>query len=77
MAIKKWPTLKMVTGVRSFHELVSFYRRFVKDFNTTIALLTEIIKKTLGFKWENKQEKAFKLLQEKLVSSPYLFCLTL
>jgi hypothetical protein len=50
MAIKKWPTLKMVTGVRSFHELVSFYRRFVKDFNTTIALLTEIIKKTLGFK---------------------------
>jgi hypothetical protein len=49
----------------------------VKDFNTTIALLTEIIKKTLGFKWENKQEKAFKLLQEKLVSSPYLFCLTL
>jgi len=76
-AIKEWSTPKMVSEVRSFHGLASFYRRFVKDFSIIVALLTKIIKKTLGFKWEIKQEKAFKLLKEKLISVSYLFCLTL
>ena len=48
-----------MSEVRSFHGLTSFYRKFVKDFNTLIALLTEIIKKTVSFKWETKQEKRF------------------
>jgi len=27
-AIKEWPTLKMVSELRSFHRLTSFYKRF-------------------------------------------------
>jgi hypothetical protein len=42
-AIKKWPILKSITGVRSFHDLVSFYMRFIKDFSTLIAPLTKIV----------------------------------
>ena len=42
-AIKKWPILKSIIGVRSFHDLVSFYRRFIKDFSTLIAPLTKIV----------------------------------
>jgi hypothetical protein len=51
-AIKEWPISKMVSEVRRFHELASFYRRFVKDFSIIAFPLTEIVKKIVSFKWE-------------------------
>ncbi|XP_024010472.1 uncharacterized protein LOC112085485 [Eutrema salsugineum] len=71
-AIKEWPSPTSVGEVRSFHGLAGFYRRFVKDFSTLAAPLTEVIKKDVGFKWETAQEEAFQTLKEKLTQAPIL-----
>ncbi|XP_044465446.1 uncharacterized protein LOC123195704 [Mangifera indica] len=71
-AIESWPTPKNVGDVRSFHGLASFYRRFVHDFSSIAAPLTEVIKRNVGFKWGDEQDSAFNMLKSKLISAPIL-----
>ena len=71
-AIKEWPTPKSITEVRSFHDLASFYRQFVKDFSTLATPLTETVKKSVGFKWGSDQDRAFIEIKERLCGAPLL-----
>ena len=71
-AIKEWPTPKLITELRSFHGLASFYRRFVKYFSTLATPLTEIVKKSMGFKCGSEQDHAFIEIKERLCGAPLL-----
>jgi hypothetical protein len=67
-AIQDSSTPKSVTKV-SFHGLANFYKRFMKDFSAIAAPLIEIVKKSVGFKWNDEHDKGFNLLKEKLCST--------
>ncbi|RDY03260.1 Retrovirus-related Pol polyprotein from transposon 17.6, partial [Mucuna pruriens] len=54
--IQDWQIPKTVGELRSFHGLASFYRRFVKDLSILTTPLNEIVKKSVGFNWEESQE---------------------
>jgi hypothetical protein len=70
--IQGWPVPKTITQVRSFLGLAGFYRRFVKDFSTTVAQLNALTKKGVPFSWGTTQENVFTMLKDKLTHAPLL-----
>ncbi|KAJ9543245.1 hypothetical protein OSB04_022952 [Centaurea solstitialis] len=70
-AITTWPTPTSVHEVRSFHGLASFYRRFIRNFSSIVAPITDCIKGS-QFAWSLAASNAFEELKKKVTQAPVL-----
>nr|GEX39167.1 hypothetical protein [Tanacetum cinerariifolium] len=70
-AIISWPTPSTIHDIRSFHGLASFYRRFIWNFSSIIAPLTECMKGG-RFTWTSEAATAFDILKAKVTETPIL-----
>lgn len=73
-AITDWPNPTTVRKVRQFLGMASWYRRFIPNFSTLAAPLTELTKKKARWKWEETEKEAFEHLKAALTSAPILAC---
>jgi hypothetical protein len=70
--IKNMKRPESVTEVRSFLELCSYYRKFMKDFSKIAKPLFNLVKKDNKFEWGKEQQEAFDILRTKLTEKPIL-----
>ncbi|KAI0495115.1 hypothetical protein KFK09_025262 [Dendrobium nobile] len=70
-AITNWPIPKSFTEIRSFHGLANFYRRFIKNFSTIMAPITDCLKQK-HFQWGADQTSSFEEIKLALSSAPVL-----
>lgn len=73
-AMLRIPSPSNVKEVRQFLGVVSWYRRFVENFSTLVAPLTNLLKKNRKFLWDSSCEEAFQAARQRLVSAPILMC---
>ncbi|KAL8149186.1 hypothetical protein AgCh_006264 [Apium graveolens] len=71
-AVSRREQPKTPTEFRSFLGLVSYYRRFVKDFAKIATPLTKLTRKNERFVWTEKCEESFQELKKRLVTTPVL-----
>ncbi|KAL1110191.1 hypothetical protein AAG570_008268 [Ranatra chinensis] len=72
--IVNFPAPRTPTQVRRFLGMCGWYRRFIPDFSTVAAPLTDLLKKGRAWLWSGECERAFAQLKEHLVSAPILTC---
>ncbi|GJU93041.1 putative reverse transcriptase domain-containing protein [Tanacetum coccineum] len=71
-SIKDWTSPKSPTEIRQFLGLAGYYRRFIEGFSKIAKPMTKLTQKKVKFVWGDKQESSFKLLKQKLCSTPIL-----
>jgi len=70
-AVATWPQPTSARMLRGFLGLAGYYRRFIKDFGTIAAPLTQLLRKE-GFSWTDDATTAFRALQVALSTAPVL-----
>ncbi|GKB45348.1 putative reverse transcriptase domain-containing protein [Tanacetum coccineum] len=65
-SVKNQKTPESSTEIRSFLGLAGYYRRFIENFSKIAKPLTLLTQKNKTYVWGDKQDKAFRILKEKL-----------
>ena len=68
-AVKKAPTLRNVTKLKSYLGVLSYYSRFLPNLTTQLAPLHLLLKHHQSWCWKAGQEKAF-IKSKELLTSP-------
>ena len=71
-AVRDWPTPDNVKQVRGFLGFTNFYRRFIKNYGDLARPLTDLTKKGIPFKWNDKAKEAFQSLKKRILEEPIL-----
>lgn len=71
-SIEKIPTPNNVTELRSFLGLVSYYRKYIKDFASIAKCLHSLTSKNNKWIWTEECDRAFEELKKKLQNAPIL-----
>lgn len=67
-AINEWPESRNIRDVRSFHGLATFYQRFIRNFSTIVAPITDCLKKG-EFHWTKSASKAFEEIKKRIIEA--------
>jgi len=65
-AIRDWPTPHCLRHVSAFYDLVSYYRKFVRDFARIAEPLSRLTKKSTPFTWTEETQISFDDLKQAL-----------
>ena len=71
-AITEWTRPTNITEVRSFFRFSQLLSALVQDFSKIALPLTNLLRKTTKFKWNDKCETTFQELKHKLTTAPVL-----
>lgn len=70
--ISEWPVPKNPADIKSFLGLCGFYQKFIPKYAAITVPLTELLKKSIKWKWEEPQKKSFTELKQALIHSAEL-----
>ncbi|GKD15529.1 putative reverse transcriptase domain-containing protein, partial [Tanacetum coccineum] len=68
-SVKNWKITEWSAEIRSFLGLAGYYRRFIENFSKIAKPLTLLTQKNKTYVWGDKQDEAFRILQEKLYNA--------
>lgn len=70
--ILNYPRPKSIRDIRRLMGLMGFYQKFIKNYSHITTPITDLLKKSKKFKWNEEAERALDELKSVLTSSPVL-----